>query len=114
MIRLPPRSTRPDTLLPYTTLFRSQHGAAAPCEAAVHHPAVGGAAVALDQATAFQAIQDSADGTLAEDDAARNLAGLHLADIAHSLQLHHLRSAQPHLAGKLLRVHVARGRAPCR
>src|SRR3546814_13404134 len=23
MIRLPPRSTRPDTLLPYTTLFRS-------------------------------------------------------------------------------------------
>src|SRR3546814_18128191 len=25
MIRLPPRSTRPDTLLPYTTLFRSIH-----------------------------------------------------------------------------------------
>src|SRR3546814_17894105 len=24
MIRLPPRSTRPDTLFPYTTLFRSQ------------------------------------------------------------------------------------------
>src|SRR3546814_9112550 len=26
MIRLPPRSTRTDTLFPYTTLFRSQHG----------------------------------------------------------------------------------------
>src|SRR3546814_4084919 len=25
MIRLPPRSTRPDTLFPYPTLFRSQH-----------------------------------------------------------------------------------------
>src|SRR3546814_6249940 len=28
MIRLPPRSTRTDTLFPYTTLFRSQHRAA--------------------------------------------------------------------------------------
>src|SRR3546814_8260747 len=26
MIRRPPRSTRPDTLFPYTTLFRSQQG----------------------------------------------------------------------------------------
>src|SRR3546814_10759140 len=26
MIRLPPRSTRTDTLFPYTTLFRSVHG----------------------------------------------------------------------------------------
>src|SRR3546814_7193131 len=26
MIRLPPRSTRTDTLFPYTTLFRSRHG----------------------------------------------------------------------------------------
>src|SRR3546814_13307363 len=26
IIRLPPRSTRPDTLLPYTTLFRSRSG----------------------------------------------------------------------------------------
>src|SRR3546814_17327573 len=29
MIRLPPRSTRTDTLFPYTTLFRSQHGVCA-------------------------------------------------------------------------------------
>src|SRR3546814_10185144 len=27
MIRRPPRSTRTDTLFPYTTLFRSRHGA---------------------------------------------------------------------------------------
>src|SRR3546814_7125410 len=32
MIRRPPRSTRTDTLFPYTTLFRS----AAPCSAATH------------------------------------------------------------------------------
>src|SRR3546814_5584944 len=30
MVRRPPRSTRTDTLLPYTTLFRS-HGAYSPC-----------------------------------------------------------------------------------
>src|SRR3546814_14587100 len=30
MIRLPPRSTRTDTLFPYTTLFRSRGGAALP------------------------------------------------------------------------------------
>src|SRR3546814_2139804 len=29
MIRRPPRSTRTDTLFPYTTLFRSAHGARA-------------------------------------------------------------------------------------
>src|SRR3546814_18031466 len=34
MIRRPPRSTRTDTLFPYTTLFRSQ---ALPAVAAVHH-----------------------------------------------------------------------------
>src|SRR3546814_4736374 len=30
MLRLPPRSTRTDTLFPYTTLFRSDDGAAGP------------------------------------------------------------------------------------
>src|SRR3546814_4882688 len=30
MIRRPPRSTRTDTLFPYTTLFRSQHSGDAP------------------------------------------------------------------------------------
>src|SRR3546814_7616680 len=37
MIRRPPRSTRTDTLLPYTTLFRSHHG---PGRRALH-PAAG-------------------------------------------------------------------------
>src|SRR3546814_3924777 len=33
MIRRPPRSTRTDTLFPYTTLFRSRGTAAVPCPA---------------------------------------------------------------------------------
>src|SRR3546814_16055813 len=36
MIRRPPRSTRTDTLVPYTTLFRSQRGAV-PAVATPHH-----------------------------------------------------------------------------
>src|SRR3546814_14578458 len=40
MIRRPPRSTRTDTLFPYTTLFR----AILPAVAAVHDAAAGGAA----------------------------------------------------------------------
>src|SRR3546814_6862414 len=34
MIRRPPRSTRTDTLFPYTTLFRSNHAVAGPDDAA--------------------------------------------------------------------------------
>src|SRR3546814_10398571 len=36
MIRLPPRSTRTDTLFPYTTLFRSGHGHRAADQLAGH------------------------------------------------------------------------------
>src|SRR3546814_3706076 len=36
MIRLHPRSTRTDTLFPYTTLFRSRYGVAV--DAAIHAP----------------------------------------------------------------------------
>src|SRR3546814_8424972 len=36
MIRRPPRSTRTDTLFPYTTLFRSSLGAAGLAEHALH------------------------------------------------------------------------------
>src|SRR3546814_12774827 len=40
MIRRPPRSTRTDTLFPYTTLFRSADGWRLPPEtAAIQHPA---------------------------------------------------------------------------
>src|SRR3546814_13774460 len=35
MMRRPPRSTRTDTLFPYTTLFRSQRGACAHCTCAI-------------------------------------------------------------------------------
>src|SRR3546814_2851510 len=36
MIRRPPRSTRTDTLFPYTTLFRSLPGGAASCRIGCH------------------------------------------------------------------------------
>src|SRR3546814_20669876 len=49
MIRRPPRSTRTDTLFPYTTLFRSYHGAvaadprtAAPCSPRAARPRLSG------------------------------------------------------------------------
>src|SRR3546814_9128127 len=38
MIRRPPRSTRPDTLFPYTTLFRSARRPAHPVAAEIHRP----------------------------------------------------------------------------
>src|SRR3546814_8417067 len=45
MIRLPPRSTRTDTLFPYTTLFRSPGGPAQSFIAARHRVVVDRAAV---------------------------------------------------------------------
>src|SRR3546814_11634046 len=44
MIRRPPRSTRTDTLFPYTTLFRSLHGQLPrrPCPRDPRHPARSG------------------------------------------------------------------------
>src|SRR3546814_13608701 len=42
MIRRPPRSTRTDTLFPYTTLFRSRHGPE-PAAVRVPEPRRGGA-----------------------------------------------------------------------
>src|SRR3546814_3549393 len=38
MIRRPPRSTRTDTLFPYTTLFRSGRGELDPLDAPLHPP----------------------------------------------------------------------------
>src|SRR3546814_9532134 len=37
MIRRPPRSTRTDTLFPYTTLFRSQGGSVGLCKGCLAH-----------------------------------------------------------------------------
>src|SRR3546814_8833483 len=54
MIRRPPRTTRTDTLFPYTTLFRShQHHQAA------EHQRVGEPAQQRDQGTAGQGLCDS-------------------------------------------------------
>src|SRR3546814_17772009 len=58
MVRRPPISTRPDTLLPYTTLFRSPDSRPGPgTEAAVDGAAVvaEGAKVALDLAALLRA-----------------------------------------------------------
>src|SRR3546814_6409318 len=41
MIRRPPRSTRTDTLLPYTTLFRSRALGAGPAESVAVSPVLG-------------------------------------------------------------------------
>src|SRR3546814_12610715 len=41
MIPPPPRSTRTDTLFPYTTLFRSHQGRGAPCGESFWHWALG-------------------------------------------------------------------------
>src|SRR3546814_6258489 len=44
MIRRPPRSTRTDTLFPYTTLFRSLHSAVQPPSMAILAPVICAAA----------------------------------------------------------------------
>src|SRR3546814_6091189 len=51
MIRLPPRSTRTDTLLPYTTLFRSLDYTAIPIDhTGFSHPQIDAMRAALDAA----------------------------------------------------------------
>src|SRR3546814_11111517 len=49
MIRLPPRSTRTDTRFPYTTLFRSTPGVAAPIPAGVEMSVLDVQIVAADE-----------------------------------------------------------------
>src|SRR3546814_2680185 len=49
MIRRPPRSTRTDTLFPYTTLFRSRHAHVSLHLQLAHHEGGGGVEVAGDQ-----------------------------------------------------------------
>src|SRR3546814_18364007 len=44
MIRRPPRSTRTDTLCPYTTLFRSRFGSGIPSSESQKMPYLGGGA----------------------------------------------------------------------
>src|SRR3546814_3433368 len=58
MIRRPPRSTRTDTLFPYTTLFRSKAGVriGAPANGDVHRPCEGGEHRGLKQRIVHLAI----------------------------------------------------------
>src|SRR3546814_8218730 len=55
MIRRPPRSTRTDTLFPYTTLFRSAPATSAVTAAAPEAPAVFGAQDAPDARVQLEA-----------------------------------------------------------
>src|SRR3546814_12000593 len=73
MIRRPPRSTRTDTLFPYTTLFRSH------AEARVHH-LVGEDHRVLGTATTVHVVDDAADFFLGQrlvDDRQRHALGQH-------------------------------------
>src|SRR3546814_19562450 len=62
MIRRPPRSTRTDTLFPYTTLFRSVGGQRrhnAPCNVVVHILRSGETeSAAIDPVASMQAIEN--------------------------------------------------------
>src|SRR3546814_17170433 len=57
MIRPPPRSTRTDTLFPYTTLFRSVEAPAAEPPAQRTHPGQAGLLVVDDEFNALQAFE---------------------------------------------------------
>src|SRR3546814_11150170 len=86
MIRLPPRSTRTDTLFPYTTLFRSQpHDGDHDAEGS--HPRVdaGGAVTrtALDRVEVeHERVRRHDDHEHADDDAQRDAEDAHLAEDA--------------------------------
>src|SRR3546814_2690035 len=93
MIRLPPRSTRTDTLFPYTTLFRSAsgpHGFADAREHLAGHAlhvvwvvrAVRGAAVRGTRARVGYGVRD--------DDLERDAEGQHLRSEEHTSELQSL------------------------
>src|SRR3546814_4363400 len=63
MIRRPPRSTRTDTLFPYTTLFRSLGGAGGPQHFVQRHQLVGRqAGVVMGRLRAVRAVFGTAAG----------------------------------------------------
>src|SRR3546814_4746506 len=62
MIRRPPRSTRTDTLFPYTTLFRSRHAHVSLHLQLAHHEGGGGVEVAGDQR--LEVIHRQGDGAV--------------------------------------------------
>src|SRR3546814_17718293 len=106
MIRRPPRSTRTDTLFPYTTLFRSQSIGAVPLKNAVHvlpH--------SQESATAFgslmaEIVDNGGEATLIE---ARLLAGQSDADVRALFD-----AARREDYEEIARVARQIGRASCR
>src|SRR3546814_12099039 len=58
MIRRPPRSTRTDTLFPYTTLFRSHAATEALVEIADRHPVILGEGAVHVAGDGFQLVAD--------------------------------------------------------
>src|SRR3546814_6797199 len=78
MTRRPPRSTRTDTLFPYTTLFRSRHAG----YAEQYGDQCGNTAQA-DGNTTRQQAQPAYDGNCNEDQALKNAPGArpHIEDV---------------------------------
>src|SRR3546814_2593427 len=67
MIRRPPRSTRTDTLFPYTTLFRSPVRALAATAGKAVRRVAAGTALALAAALGMSAMASSAHATRSEE-----------------------------------------------
>src|SRR3546814_9165269 len=111
MIRRPPRSTRTDTLFPYTTLFRSRRWHS--CKSIVEPK------MSLNLADLAQSLSDS-DATTATPNPALNDIAINcvLADIIHGLdqtvdQFWRRHSKRPHLPYNLqdIWLHIPRQRA---
>src|SRR3546814_6174256 len=76
MIRRPPRSTRTDTLFPYTTLFRSALSHSAILARSLHLPLVVGAAQALQLVNDGDVLAvDGSGGTVVIEPNAADLRG---------------------------------------
>src|SRR3546814_17818283 len=70
MIRRPPRSTRTDTLVPYTTLFRSPERPRVSA-AAEHWPSAGGYPSCRDMTACLRHLQEKDDGQPGSTETAR-------------------------------------------
>src|SRR3546814_11940901 len=112
MIRRPPRSKRTDTLFPYTTLFRSQHGAAGVGQA----QAAVAFGVDVEQAGGDQLPEHAAPGARVEVVADAERGEAVVTELADSLvvraakDVHQVRDAEAlaaavHAAQRLLRGH---------